>query len=424
MSNVNVVVGLSLGDCGKGRITDIYSETADLVVRVQGGNNAGHTIVVGDQKFKLHHIPSGIVRDKYCLLGAGMVIDPIIFEQEIATLENQGFDTSKILIDGSAHINFPVYSLIDKQQENNREFIGDKSIGTTSRGIGPAYTNKYQRTGWRYWQILNTINKVKLTKYFRDVYYGGLVESKNAVDILLPYLELMRHRIVDGRKLIGEYKNQNKNILIEGAQGCWLDIDYGQYPFVTSSCTTSAGACLGTGLGVKDINQIIGVTKAYSTYVGNGAYPAEANEEDGNFLREAGGEYGTTTGRPRRCGWLDIPMLKDAIIINSCTDIVMTKIDVLSGLEKIKIVKAYDLDGQIIDYVPSNPADYASCKPVYEEIDGWESFSKNNLKYISDLPKNAYLYIEAINDNLDKCYIDTISYGPEREQIVSGVLHA
>ena len=346
--SIQVIVGLQLGDCGKGRVTDIYAEKADLVVRVQGGGNAGHTIVVGDKTFKLHHIPSGAIRETPVLLGAGMVINPLVLCDELDLLEENGIDTSQIYIDGSAHINFPfLYSYLDSEQENGREI----SIGTTKKGIGPAYSNKHARTGIRFWDMISysdglrenynefymkLYNVYKKNNINSDELYGMLEQDALA---LCDAYEKIVDKIIDGRQLIRKYLDNNKRVLVEGAQGFYLDIDYGQYPFVTSSCTTATGACLGTGIGVQEINEVVGVAKAYSTYVGNGAYPAEANENDGIILREKGHEYGTTTGRPRRTGWIDIPMLKDSVICNSVDKIVLTKLDILSGFEKIKVDK-------------------------------------------------------------------------------------
>lgn len=423
---VDVIVGLQLGDESKGKVTDLLSENYDVVARVQGGGNAGHTVVVGDKTLKFHHIPSGVVRNKKCLLGAGMVIDPKVLMDEINYLQDNGFDTSNIFIDGSAHISLPIlYPFLDGRQENDREV----SIGTTKKGIGPAYSNKHARFGLRFWDLVNNLNSSQGIENFGG-YILPLLYSRNHVDpaenaammwqdmdVILNSYSFIKNMIVDGRLFIKEHNDSR--ILIEGAQGCWLDVDYGQYPFVTSSCTTATGACLGTGLSVRNINHIYGVAKAYTTYVGNGAYPAEATKEDGDYLREKGHEYGTTTGRPRRCGYLDIPMLKNANQINSCTEVFLAKVDVLTGLKKIKIVVAYDLDGKTIDYVPSNSADYARCKPIYEELDGWDELPTENVKYVNDFPQNTIAYIRKIEDLAD-CCINNVSYGPERNQIVSG----
>lgn len=419
MNNITVIVDLDRGDCGKGRVSDLYAQDFDIVCRVSGGGNAGHRIVVDNNEFKLHHIPSGAIREKPCLLGSGMVINPKIFCEEIIKLEEKGINTSAIYIDGNAHVNLPyLYSTMDMMQENSRE----TSIGSTKKGITPAYTNKYNRTGIRYWDLLNNFDNIYniLNELYCHNYIPNFSKSEifnNDLDILKKLHSSIKSRIVDGRRLLREYIENNKSILIEGAQGCWLDIAYGAYPFVTSSCTTSAIACLETGISPKEISKITGVFKAYSTYVGNGVFIGECDEKNANFIREKGHEFGTTTGRPRRVGWLSIPMIKDAVKINGITESVMTKIDVLSGLETIKIVKAYNLNNKIIDYVPSNPVEYNNCKPIYEEFEGWEDMSITQIQHFNDLPMNACKYIKAIED-LINFPIKIISYGPKREQFV------
>ncbi len=424
---VKVLVGMALGDCGKGKITDLICSDSELVVRCQGGGNAGHTVIVEKYEFKLHHIPSGVINGIPALLGAGMVINPKSLCEEIEELKSQYINTAHIFVDGSAHINLPyLYSYVDTIQENGR----NTSIGTTKKGIGPAYSNKYSRYGMRFWELdeflknVNIPDKVTendipfgLIKRLSSIYEKNNVDNESMLmqDAIVLVETYPQINLVDGKKFIREYIKRNSNILIEGAQGFYLDIDYGQYPFVTSSYTTSAGACLGTGIGIKDIGSIIGVTKAYSTYVGNGAYPAEAGEYS-DFLREKGHEYGATTGRPRRCGWLDLCMLKDSVEINSIDEIAITKLDVLTELEKIKVVTKYELNGETINYIPSNPSDYAKCKPIYQEFDGWGKDIKGITNY-NDLPDNVKKYLNFIEQYLDT-KITIVSTGPERNSCI------
>lgn len=412
---VNVIVGLQLGDEGKGRVTDYLSEDASVVARVQGGNNAGHTITIKDKVYKLHHIPCGVLRGIKSLLCAGMVIDPDILISELENLEQSNIDTSNIYIDGSAHVILDLYKNIDGMQENNR----NTSIGTTKRGIGPAYSAKYARYGIRFWDLIsndysilknkleNIVSFFNLDNSIVDEYMDKLTSEK--------YLSRFKKMVCETHLILqNELKHENK-VIIEGAQGAFLDIDYGMYPFVTSSCTTSAGSFLGTRLNYKDINLVYGVTKAYTTYVGNGYFPAEQDCPTQYFL-DKGGEYGTTTGRARRCGWLDLPMLKSSIAINGVDKLVLTKLDVLSGLEKIYYVNSYSLDGEIIDYYPSDPYAFSRVKPIIESVPGWqEDISCHNLLY--KLPNAArdfcYLMEEKLNTK-----ISAISVGPEREQLI------
>jgi adenylosuccinate synthase len=414
---ITVVVGLQRGDCGKGRIADVFANGCEMVIRCQGGNNAGHTIKIGEELYKLHHIPAGVLRNNVkCLLSAGMVINPVVFMEEINGLQQRGVDTSNVWVDGSAHINFPLYSNLDQQEENDRGV----AIGTTSRGIGPAYSAKYARHGMQYWDAINLSEENFWIKLFK-LYSQHLVrlsdsEIHKQIDDVRVSLDAMKNRIIDGRQMVRDAIVRDDDILVEGAQGAFLDIDYGPYPFVTSSCTTATGACLGTGIGIREIDRIIGVAKAYSTYVGNGVYLAEANEEDAHILRETAGEYGTTTGRPRRCGWFDIPMLRTAMDLNSTNDIVLTKLDILSVLPEIKIVIHYlHPDGYLIDDMPSNPAVLAACKPVYETLPGWQE-DITNAKSLADLPKNAQNYIKFIEEAVD-FPIAYVSVGPERDQM-------
>lgn len=422
MGKITVVCGIDRGDEGKGRISDLLGQDCSLFIKPNGSGNSGHTIRIGNETFKLHHIPAGVLSEgTKCLLSSGMVINPIVFMKEIDDLQKRNIDTSNIYVSGSAHINFPLYSIIDSLEEEERQI----SIGTTRRGNGVAYSMKYARKGMRFWDFVN-LSKQAFCDNVTILYKKHLtdfssVEIKNMVEDVYSALCRISPMIIDGRKTVRDAIQNKENILIETSQAFMLDIDEGNYPFVTSSCSTATTSCVGTGIGLKEIDNIVGVFKAYSTYVGNGVYTGEAENPDGDFIREKGNEYGTTTSRPRRTGWLEIPIIKNSIKVNSCTEIVLTKIDVLSGLDKVKIVKSYELDGKNIDYVPSNPSDYARCKPVYEEFDGWEEIPQSGLKFINDLPSNARKYIQNISDYIGH-NINTVSYGPERNQFVSGYM--
>ncbi len=412
---VNVVVGLQLGDEGKGRVTDYLSEHASIVARVQGGNNAGHTITIKDKVYKLHHIPCGVLRGTKSLLCAGMVIDPDILISELENLEQSGIDTSNIYIDGSAHVILDLYKNIDSIQENNRGV----SIGTTKRGIGPAYSTKYARYGIRFWDLIsnnsiilrnklkNIVNLFNLDDFVVDVYMEKLTSKK--------YLSRFSKMVCETHLILKDALAKDEQIFIEGAQGTFLDIDYGMYPFVTSSCTTSAGTFLGTRLNYKDINMVYGVVKAYTTYVGNGYFPAE-QDCPSQYLLDKGKEYGTTTGRARRCGWLDLPMLKSSIAINGVTKLVLTKLDVLSGLDQISYVDSYSLDGKVIDYYPSDPYAFSRVKPVIKSMPGWkEDLSSYNYYY--SLPTATKNFCNLIERKVNTP-ISIISIGPEREQLI------
>ena len=369
---VTVLVGTQWGDEGKGKIVDYLAKDYDVVARYQGGNNAGHTVVVNKKKFKLHFIPSGIISGKEVILGTGMVIEPNAFLNEVSSLQQEGIDTSKIHISDRAHIITKKHLSVDAK---------DSHIGTTKKGIGPAYYDKYSRVGLR------------------------VLEYAKEYNMLSQYIS-------DTSLLIDNAIKAGKNILIEGAQGTHLDIDYGSYPFVTSSNTIAGGACTGLGIGPTKIDKVIGVSKAYTTRVGNGPFPTELNDISGKYLLEKGGEFGTTTGRPRRCGWFDAMLVKYAVRVNGIDEIALTKLDVLSGLKNLKICVAYDVAGVKVDEVP---ADLSNCKPIYKELDGfsvddWSEVAKYGF---DSLPKEAKDYILTI-EKLIGAKITLISYGPAR----------
>jgi len=417
-----VILGAQWGDEGKGKITDYLAETAEVVVRFQGGNNAGHTVEVGDKQYKLHLIPSGIIfGNKLNVIGNGVAFDPLAFFEEIEYLKGLGVIVSEknLIVSDRANVIMPYHKVLDKLKEAAR---GKNDIGTTGKGIGPCYTDKYERSGIRVCDLLHptslkqklTLNLEEKNKYIVKV-LGG--EPLDVEEIFKTYLELgerLRPYVKDTSVVIyNEIRNQKK-VLFEGAQGMLLDIDYGTYPFVTSSNTTAGGVASGSGIGPNMIEKVIGVTKAYTTRVGKGPFPTELEDETGDWIREKGHEYGVTTGRSRRCGWLDLVIVKTSIRVSGLTSLVLTKIDTLSGLEKIKVCVGYKLNGEIIDYVPASLEDLALCEPVYEEFEGWDDSVENARSY-DEMHPNAKKYIERIEELMEiKCSI--ISVGPKRDQ--------
>ncbi len=417
-----VILGAQWGDEGKGKITDYLAETAEVVVRFQGGNNAGHTVEVGDKQYKLHLIPSGIIYgNKLNVIGNGVVFDPLAFFEELEYLKGLGVIVleKNLIVSDRANVIMPYHKVLDKLKEAAR---GKNDIGTTGKGIGPCYTDKYERSGIRVCDLLHpTSLKLKLTlnleeknKYIVKV-LGG--EPLDVEEIYKTYLELgerLRPYVKDTSVVVyNEIRNQKK-VLFEGAQGMLLDIDYGTYPFVTSSNTTAGGVASGSGIGPNMIEKAIGVTKAYTTRVGKGPFPTELEDATGEWIREKGHEYGVTTGRSRRCGWLDLVIVKTSIRVSGLTSLVLTKIDTLSGLEKIKVCVGYRLNGEVIDYVPASLEDLALCEPIYEEFDGWDDSVANARSY-DEMHPNAKKYIERIEELMEiKCSI--ISVGPKRDQ--------
>lgn len=416
------VVGMQWGDEGKGCIIDLLTEEADLVVRYQGGNNAGHTVVAGGETFKLHLVPSGILHPGVtCLLADGVVLDPQVLTEEVRDLEARGIDTSGLRVSGAAQIVLPYHRELDRLEEARR---GAQAIGTTARGIGPAYADKARRIGVRVRDLLDEsrlratleLALPQVNTLLVHLYGVEPMDLDGIVEELRPWSEVFRGRVVDARLTVQEAIDAGGEILFEGAQATFLDIDYGTYPFVTSSHPVAGGACLGTGLGPLELDRVLGVIKAYCTRVGAGPFPAEATEADATLLRERGSEYGTTTGRPRRCGWFDVPMARTAARLNSVTGLVLSKLDVLDTLRSIRVVTAYELDGEMLDYVPSDPIDYARCKPVFEEFPGWRQ-PIGDARAAEDLPEAALAYIETLAE-LVEADIVAASVGPDREQIV------
>ena len=388
-------------------------------MRFQGGNNAGHTIVVHGKKHVLHLLPSGVLHEQAtCIIGPGVVVDPHIFLEEIKTIEQAGIDTSRILISDRAHIIMPYHVAIDQYQE---EMKGDHKVGTTKRGIGPCYADKYERIGLRFSDLedfeyfkekLAFTLKIKNDEIVK-LYDKEPFDYEETVKEFSAIREALLWRIVDSVEIIDKALQEDKFILFEGAQAAMLDINYGTYPYVTSSSPTSAGVCAGVGISPKKLDTIVGVVKAYSTRVGEGPFVTELLDENGLYLQEKGFEYGATTGRPRRCGWLDLLVVKHAAIINGLTDIVITKMDILSGLDEIPVCVGYEIDGKVYDYIPASVQKVARAKPVYEVMPGWKE-DITQIREYDALPQNCKNYIKKIED-VTKTSVAMISVGPDRE---------
>ena len=421
MANI-IIVGAQWGDEGKGKVVDIYTEYADNVVRFQGGNNAGHTLVVGDQKTVLHLIPSGILHQgKRCIIGNGVVLDPKVFLEEIEKLKKRGYlqDDRQLMVDGAVNIIMPYHKKIDIARELKS---GAKKIGTTGRGIGPTYEDKVGRRGIRFADLLKPETFRRKLKeilpeknFFLEKYLGEEPLNEQAIaEEYLGYAERLRVYLGRASTTLDQAIKNGENILFEGAQGSLLDIDHGTYPYVTSSSTIAAGACTGSGLGPQVIDAVIGISKAYATRVGEGPFPTELDDEMGEHLRAAGNEFGATTGRPRRTGWLDIVALREAVRINGMTGIALTKMDVLNDLDTIKVCTAYRHGEQIIEEFPQDLDTLSACTPVYEEIPGWQS-DISALKNYADLPQQVRDYVDKI-ENWTGCPIVLVSVGPRRDQ--------
>jgi len=414
MNRVNLVVGLQWGDEGKGKIVDNLAQNHDFVCRFAGGHNAGHTIVVDGKKYALHLMPSGVLNPKAKnIIGNGVVLSPSNFIKEMEQFENL---EGRLFISDKAHLLLPYHALIDQAKERLK---GDKAIGTTGKGIGPAYVDKVARVGHRVGELFDVEElSLKIVEYFnynKPIFRAMGIDIPNRdelIEELSHYRDALKPFITDTTKLIWSVLEDNKKVLLEGAQGTMLDIDHGTYPFVTSSTTISAGACLGLGLSPKDIGDVTGIAKAYCTRVGNGPFPSEDLGSDGDRLREQGHEFGTTTGRPRRCGWFDVVALRHAVRINGVDRVALMKLDVLDGFEKIKVCVAYDIDGKRVDYVPYN---LERAKPIYKEFKGWKS--TKGIREFEKLPESAKDYIKALEEMIE-CPIGIISTSPEREDTI------
>jgi len=417
-----VVVGTQWGDEGKGRVTDLLARKAHFVVRYQGGNNAGHTVIIGDDEFKLHLIPSGILSPgKTAVMAAGTVIDPLVLADELEKLERRGVDVSGYRVSGNAHVIMPYHCLLDRLEEERR---GEAKIGTTCRGIGPAYVDKAARCGIRMYDLFEPARlRGRLERVLTDKnalltgVYGHPPLSVDAmIGEIAPALPKIEPYVADTASLLSEAVKQGKNILFEGAQGTFLDLDYGTYPFITSSHPIAGGACLGTGIGPSQIDRVIGVTKAYTTRVGAGTFPTELNDAVGDHIREKGKEYGTTTGRPRRCGWLDAVLLRSAAMINGLDAIAVTRLDILDELDKIDICVEYSLNGRAVQFFPADIELLPSCAPVWEQLPGWQQDTSGARTY-GELPLNARRYLERIGE-LCGVKVAVVCVGPRRHEAI------
>jgi len=415
-----VVVGTQWGDEGKGKIIDVLAHKADYVVRFQGGNNAGHTVVVNGEKFILHLLPSGMLHGNgKCIIGPGVVVDPKVLLHELAQLEEKGAKTDHLFISDRAHLIMPYHVELDGLKEEAR---GENKIGTTKRGIGPCYSDKIARCGIRAVDLLDMeafarklkINLDEKNELFTKIYGVEAMDFDTILADFKEYADKIKHRIIDSVPMINEALDTNKMVMFEGAQAMMLDINFGTYPYVTSSSPTTGGVTTGVGVSPRKIDRAIGVMKAYTTRVGEGPFITELNDETGELLRSVGAEFGATTGRPRRCGWLDAVVGKYAVDINGLTDVVITKIDVLSGLDTIKICTGYEIDGEVYTSVPSAIEKLAKAKPVYEELPGWTE-DITQMKEYHQLPENCKKYIARMEE-LVGCQITMVSVGPDRTQ--------
>ena len=418
--STTVVLGAQWGDEGKGKVTDFFASTADYVVRFQGGNNAGHTIVVGEDKVALSLTPSGVLYPSCTpVIGSGCVVDLGFLKQELEMLNKKNVNTEKLVISPNAHLIMPYHKLLDELIE---ESLGENKIGTTKKGIGPCYADKIQRKGIRVQDLLdknifdqkvkNNIDETNLT--LTKIYNQAPLVAEKIIEEFNDYVEMVSSHVADTSLLIANAIKNNKTILFEGAQGTLLDIDHGTYPFVTSSNTSSANAAIGSGVGPKNLDRIVGVTKAYISRVGSGPFLTEQENEIGDYLIEKGAEFGVVTGRRRRCGWLDLISLKYSVRINSLTELFITKLDVLSGLEELKLCVGYENENEVTTDYPYDQNILNTAEPVYENLDGWTE-DITSVKKFDDLPENAKKYINAIEDFIE-VPITFISVGPERNQ--------
>lgn len=419
----NIVVGTQWGDEGKGKIIDIIASRADVVVRSQGGNNAGHTVVNDGQTYKLHLIPSGILyKNTACLIGAGVVLDPKDFLSEIDDLSSRGISFDNLKIDPRAHVVMPWHITLDGLSE---KFRGNSDIGTTKRGIGPCYMDKYERCGIRVYDLVHPevfAEKVRMTgklknKIITEVYGGEPHDIEAIIKEYTEYGKRLAKYVDDVSVIVYEAAKANKTIMFEGAQATLLDIDFGTYPYVTSSHPLSAGVCVGTGVGPMIISNIIGVAKAYTTRVGKGPFPTELNDEIGETIRNKGGEFGTTTGRPRRTGWFDAVIVRHSVRVNGLSSLAINKLDTLGGIGDLKVCVAYKKpDGNVIENFPAALEELADCVPVYETLKGFDD-DVSSCRSFDELPEACKKYIERLEELCD-CHISMVGVGPDREQII------
>ena len=419
----NIVVGTQWGDEGKGKIIDIIASRADVVVRSQGGNNAGHTVVNDGQTYKLHLIPSGILyKNTLCLIGAGVVLDPKDLLSEIDSLSPRGVSFDNLKIDPRAHVVMPWHITLDGLSE---KFRGNSDIGTTKRGIGPCYMDKYERCGIRVYDLVHPevfAEKVRMTgklknKIITEVYGGEPHDIEAIIKEYTEYGKRLAQYVDDVSVIVYEAAKANKTIMFEGAQATLLDIDFGTYPYVTSSHPLSAGVCVGTGVGPMIISNIIGVAKAYTTRVGKGPFPTELEDETGETIRNKGGEFGTTTGRPRRTGWFDAVILRHSVRVNGLSSLAINKLDTLGGIGDLKVCVAYKKpDGTVIENFPAALEELADCVPVYETLKGFDD-DISSCRSFDELPEACKKYIERLEELCD-CHISMVGVGPDREQII------
>ncbi len=416
-----VLVGTQWGDEGKGKVTDLLAEHTDLVVRYQGGNNAGHTIVVDGQRYALHLVPTGVLYP-HCtpVIGPGVVVNPQVLLEEMATLSERGIDVSRLLLSGNAHLIMPYHLELDKVTERR---LGKNRLGTTKRGIGPAYADKATRVGLRVQDLLDPkifAEKLEVALKEKNLLltrvYGRLpLERAEVEEEYLGYAQRLAPHITDTSPVVQKALDQNKTVLFEGAQATMLDLDHGTYPFVTSSNPIAGGACAGAGVGPRDIERIIGISKAYCTRVGSGPFPSEADPAEAEILVEVGHEYGTTTGRKRRCGWFDAVAARYASRLNTLTELVITKLDVLSAFDHIKVCVAYEYENERYDEFPPNQTIFNKCRPVFEELPGWKE-DISSARSVDDLPKEARAFLDAL-EGLVGTPISWASVGPGRDEM-------
>lgn len=417
-----IIVGTQWGDEGKGKIVDYLANKAQYVVRSQGGSNAGHTVVVDNIKYKLRLLPSGILhKDKVCIIGNGVVIEPKVFLSEIDGLIEKKVNMSNLKISNRAHVLMPYHKILDELQE---EDLGENKLGTTKNGIGPCYMDKASRLGIRIVDLMNKevfakklqFNVELKNKLLKKLYNHEGINYEELLKEYLEYAERLRPYVADTTTILNKAIKEKKNILFEGAQATMLDLDHGTYPFVTSSYPAAGGACTGSGVGPRKIDNVIGVVKAYSTRVGEGPFPSELFDDVGQFIRDKGGEYGTVTGRARRCGWLDACVIKYASYINGLDSVAITRLDILDELEKLKICVAYKYNGEILEDYPADLDILSKVEPVYEEFDGWKT-STTNIREYDKLPENAKKYLKRLSEVIDT-EISIVSVGAGRDETI------
>ncbi|WP_020579041.1 adenylosuccinate synthase [Actinopolymorpha alba] len=418
-----VLVGAQWGDEGKGKVTDLLGSSVDYCVRYQGGNNAGHTVVVDGESYAVHLLPSGVITPGCVpVIGNGVVVDPAVLLDEIGMLESRGVSCANLLISANAHLIAPYHATVDKVTER---FLGKNQIGTTGRGIGPTYADKVNRVGVRVQDLFDPgILRQKVVGALDQknhllvkVYNRRAISVDEIVDGFLRYADALRPHVIDTSAVLNQALDQDKVVLLEGAQATMLDVDHGTYPFVTSSNPTAGGACIGAGVGPTRISRVIGVLKAYTTRVGAGPFPTELHDADGEQLRKVGGEYGVTTGRARRCGWFDSVIARYSTRVNGFTDYFLTKLDVLSGFERVPVCVAYDVDGVRHDEMPMTQTDFHHARPIFEYLDGWwEDIS--GCRTFEDLPKAAQAYVKTVEE-LIGAPVAGIGVGPGRDEVIA-----